>query len=320
MWVWFSFQDSQSFHIFYTKGSVTMSKMKEKICVITGSNSGIGKEAAIGLAEMGATIVMVVRNQERGEKARTEIVKQTGNDSVDVMICDLSLMSSIRHFAEEFKKRYDRLDVLINNAGASFSKREVTAEGFERNFAVNYLGPFLLTYELLDLLKSSAPSRIINVSSGLAKNGKVDLDDLQGEKHFAETKFYSSSRAPAYDNAKLMLMMFTYELARRLKGSGVTANVLMPGFTATNLGKNSGSLGSYIMFKMVRPMQQSAKKGAETSIYLASSDEVKDLTGKCFAKKKEVTSCPGSYDEELQKRLWNKTESMLGLASDQSMY
>jgi NAD(P)-dependent dehydrogenase (short-subunit alcohol dehydrogenase family) len=296
-----------------------MSVMKGKICIITGSNSGIGKETAIGLAEMGATIVMVVRDQGRGEKARTEIVNQTGNSSVDLMICDLSSMSSIRHFAEEFKKKYDRLDVLINNAGATFSKREVTSEGFERNFAVNYLGPFLLTHELLSLLKSSAPSRIINVSSGLAKNGKVDLDDLQSEKNYAGTKFYSPSRAPAYDNAKLMLMMFTYELASRLKGSRVTVNVLMPGFTATNLGKSSGSLSSYIMFKMVRPMQQSAKKGAETSVYLASSDEVKDLTGKCFAKKKEVTSCPASYDEELQRRLWNKTESMLGLASYRSM-
>ncbi len=204
--------------------------------------------------------------------------------------------------------------MLINNAGASFSKREVTSEGFERNLAVNYLGPFLLTHELLDLLKSSAPSRIINVSSGLAKNGKVDLDDLQVEKNYTATRFHSPSRSPGYDNAKLMLMMFTYELARRLKGSGVTVNVLMPGFTATNLGKSSGSLTSYIMFKMVRPMQQSAKKGAETSIYLASSDEVKDITGKCFAKKKEVASCPASYDEELQKRLWNKTENMLGLA------
>jgi NAD(P)-dependent dehydrogenase (short-subunit alcohol dehydrogenase family) len=295
-----------------------LSMMKGKICIVTGSNSGIGKETAISLAKMGATIVMVVRSQERGEKARTEIVRQTGNDSIDLMICDLSSMSSIRHFAEEFKKKYDRLDVLINNAGASFSKREVTPEGFERNFAVNYLGPFLLTHELLDLLKSSAPSRIINVSSGLAKNGKVDLDDLQGEKNYVGTKFYSPSRAPAYDNAKLMLMMFTYELAMRLKGSGVTVNVLMPGFTATNLGKNSGSLSSYIMFKMVRPMQKSAKKGAETSVYLASSDEVKDITGKCFAKKKEVTSCPASYDEELQKRLWKKTESLLGLAPDRS--
>ena len=296
-----------------------MSGMKGKICIITGSNSGIGKETAIGLAEMGATIVMVVRDQGRGEKARTEIVNQTGNSSVDLMICDLSSMNSIRHFAEEFKKKHDRLDVLMNNAGATFSKREVTSEGFERNFAVNYLGPFLLTHELLSLLKSSAPSRIINVSSGLAKNGRVDLDDLQSEKNYAGTKFYSPSRAPAYDNAKLMLEMFTYELASRLKGSGVTVNVLMPGFTATNLGKNSGSLSSYIMFKMVRPMQQSAEKGAETSVYLASSDEVKDLTGKCFAKKKEVTSCPASYDEELQKHLWNKTESMLGLAPDRSM-
>ncbi len=163
--------------------------MKGKICIITGSNSGIGKETAIGLAEMGTTIVMVVRNQERGEKVRTEIIKQTGNNSVDLMICDLSSMGSIRHFVEEFKKKYDRLDVLINNAGATFSKREVTSEGFERNFAVNYLGPFLLTHELLELLKSSAPSRIINVSSGLAKNGKVDLDDLQSEKSFAEAKF-----------------------------------------------------------------------------------------------------------------------------------
>ena len=293
-----------------------MSGMKGRICVITGGNSGIGKETAIGLAKMGATIVMVVRDQERGEKARTEIVKQTGNDSVDLMICDLSSMSSIRHFTEGFKKKYDRLDVLINNAGAVFNKREVTSEGFERTLAVNYLGPFLLTHELMDLLKSSAPSRIINVSSGVAKDGKVDLDDLQSEKNYPRTKAYSRRHAPVYDNAKLMVMMFTYELARRLKGSGVTVNVLMPGFTATNLGKSSGSLTSSIMFKMVRPMQQSAKKGAETSVYLASSNEVKDTTGKCFAKKKETKTCPASYDEELQKRLWNKTESMLGLAPD----
>jgi retinol dehydrogenase-14 len=187
-----------------------------------------------------------------------------------------------------------------------------------RNFAVNYLGPFLLTHQLLDLLKSSVPSRIINVSFGLAKNGKVDLDDLQGEKNYTGTKFYSSSCAPGYDNAKLMLMMFTYELARQLKGSGVTVNVLMPGFTATNLGRSSGSLSSYIMFKMVRPMQQSAKKGAETSIYLTSSDEVRDITGKCFAKKKEAKTCPVSYDEELQKRLFDKTKSMLDIAPEWS--
>jgi NAD(P)-dependent dehydrogenase (short-subunit alcohol dehydrogenase family) len=254
-----------------------------------------------------------VRDQKRGENARKEIIKQTGNNSFDLLICDLSSMDSIRHFTKEFKNKYDRLDVLINNAGALFNKREVTAEGFERTLAVNYLGPFLLTHELLDLLKKSAPSRIINVSSGLAKNGRVDLDDLQSEKNYVGTKAYSSMRAPVYSNTKLMLMMFTYELARRVKGSGVTANVLMPGFVATNLGKNSGSLSSSIMFKMVRPIQISAKKGAETSIYLASSDEVKDVSGKCFAKKKKVLTCLESYDEDVQKRLWNKTESMLGL-------
>ena len=291
-----------------------MSETKGKICIITGSNSGIGKETAKCLAKMGAHVVMVVRCQERGEKARLEIVKQTGNNSIDLMICDLSSMDSIRRFAEEFKSKYNRLDVLINNAGAMFNKRDVTPEGFEHTLAVNYLGPFLLTYELLDLLKSSAPSRIINVSSGLAKNGKVDLDDLQSEKNYSGTKAYARVRAPVYANTKLMLMMFTYELAKRLKGTGVTANVLMPGFVATNLGKNSGSLSSSIMFKMVRPMQVNAKKGAETSVYLASSDDVKDISGKCFAKKKEVTTCPESYDEEIQKHLWNKTESMLGLA------
>jgi NAD(P)-dependent dehydrogenase (short-subunit alcohol dehydrogenase family) len=290
-----------------------MSGMKGKICIVTGSNSGIGKETASSLAAMGATVIMVVRDQERGEKARTEIVRQTGNNFIDLMICDLSSMDSIRRFAQEFKRKYDRLDVLVNNAGAMFNKREVTLEGFERTLAVNYLGPFLLTHELLDLLKSSAPSRIINVSSGLAKDGNVDLDDLQSEKNYAGTKAYARVRAPVYANTKLMLMMFTYELAKRLKGSGVAANVLMPGFVATNLGKNSGSLSSSVMFKMVRPMQISAKKGAETSIYLASSNDVKDVTGKCFAKKKEVTTCPASYNEELQKRLWNKTESMLGL-------
>jgi len=289
-----------------------MSEMKGKICIVTGSNSGIGKETALSLAKMGAHVVMVVRNQERGEKARLEIAKRTGNN-IDLMICDLSSMDSIRRFAQEFRRKYDRLDVLVNNAGAMFNKREVTPEGFERTLAVNYLGPFLLTHKLLGLLKSSAPSRIINVSSGLAKNGKVDLDDLQSEKNYRGTKAYSQVRAPVYANTKLMVMMFTYELARRLKGTGVTANVLMPGFVATNLGKNSGSLSSSLMFKMVRPMQVSPKKGAETSVYLASSDDVKDITGKCFAKKKEVMTCFESYDEELQKRLWKKTESMLAL-------
>ncbi len=279
------------------------------VCVVTGCNSGIGRETAFALAELGATLVMVVRNQEKGEKTLAEIVDQTDNKSVSLMICDMSSMASIRNFAQEFKGKYNRLDVLVNNAGAEFSKREVTPEGFERTLAVDYLAPFLLTHELLDLLKDSAPSRIINVSSGLAKNGKVNFDDLQSVKDYKGMQVYS--------NAKLMLMMFTYELSRRLKGTDVTANVLMPGFVATNLGKNSGSLRSSIMFKMVRPMQISAKKGAETSVYLASSDDVKNTTGKCFAKKKEAVTCPASYDESMQKRLWNETIALLCLKEEE---
>ncbi len=284
-----------------------MDEMTGKICLVTGSNSGIGKETVLALSKMDATIVMVVRDKTRGDKALTEIVNQTGNTKIDLMICDLSSMDSIRRFAEEFKKTYARLDVLINNAGAVFNKRQVTPEGFERTLAVDYLAPFLLTNELLDLLKSSAHSRIINVSSGLAKKGKVNLEDLQSVKNYSGMKVYS--------NAKLMLILYTYELARRLEGTGVTANVLMPGFVATNLGKNSGSLRSSIMFKIVRPMQISAKKGAETSVYLASSEDIKTVSGKCFSKKKIATTCSESYEEELQKLLWNKTQSLLGMGT-----
>jgi retinol dehydrogenase 14 len=279
--------------------------MTGKVCVVTGSNSGIGKETAFALAKMGATIIMVVRNQQKGQKTLDEIVAQTGNHSVSLMICDMSSMVSIRNFAKDLKIKYNQVNVLINNAGAEFVKRQVTSEGFEQTFAVDYLAPFLLTHELLDLLKASAPSRIINVSSGLAKNGKVDLDDLQNERNYKGMQ--------AYSNAKLMLMMFTYALSRRLVGTGITANVLMPGFVATNLGKNSGSLRSRIMFTMVRPMQINAKKGAETSVYLASSDEVKDVNGKCFKKKKEAETCPISYDQQIQERLWNQTNTILDL-------
>ncbi len=279
--------------------------MASKVCVVTGSNSGIGKETALALAGMGATLVMVVRNRERGQKALDEIVAQTGNHSVSLMICDMSSVASIRSFTADFRTRYNQLNVLVNNAGAEFVKRQVTSEGFEKTFAVNYLAPFLLTHELLDLLKASAPSRIVNVSSGLAKNGKVDFADLQNEKNYKGMQ--------AYSNAKLMIMMWTYELSRRLAGSGVTVNVLMPGFVATNLGKNSGSLRSRVMFSMVRPMQISAKKGAETSVYLASADEVKDITGKCFSKKKEVATCPESYDQEASKRLWDETVRLFSL-------
>lgn len=279
--------------------------MKDKVCIVTGSNSGIGKETALALAEMGATVVSVVRNRELGEQACESIVTESGNESVDMMLCDLSSMSTIKKFAEEFKTKYDRLDVLINNAGAVFSKREVTSEGFERTLAVNYLAPFLLTHNLLSLLKTSAPSRVINLSSGLANRAKLNLEDLQSESGYKSREVYGS--------AKLKVEMFTYEMARWLENTGVSVNVVRPGFVATNLGRSSGSFSSRIMFGMMKPFQLSPKEGAETSVYVASSPEVEGITGKCFRKCEVTTTSEISYDIEKQKQLWNTTVNLLGL-------
>jgi NAD(P)-dependent dehydrogenase (short-subunit alcohol dehydrogenase family) len=284
-----------------------MSEVEGKMCVITGSNSGIGKETALGLAQKNARLVMVARNSERGNEAKEEIVGKSGNNSVDLMICDLSSMESIRRFVQEFKAKYDRLDVLVNNAGAIFFKRQITADGLERTLAVDYLAPFLLTHELLSILKSSAASRIINVSSGAYKSGKIDFDDLQSKK-----KKYGGMRA--YANAKLMVLMFTYELARRLDGYGVTANAVLPGFVATNIGRNSGSRLQFLMFGLMRPFQISAQEAAKTLVYLASSKEVEGTTGKCFSRMKEIDTSEASHDQQKQKILWDTTTKLLGIS------
>jgi NAD(P)-dependent dehydrogenase (short-subunit alcohol dehydrogenase family) len=206
---------------------------------------------------------------------------------------------------KDFTGKYSRLDVLVNNAGAVFRNRQVTVDSFERTLAVNYLGPFLLTQELLLILKSSAPSRVINLSSELAKNGVVNFEDLQSEKNYNGMKVYS--------NAKLLILLWTYAQARYLEGTGVTMNAVMPGFVATNLGKGSGSLASEIGFGMMRLFQSSPRKGAETSVYLASSEKVKGVTGKCFDKMKETTTIEASYDKQLQDHLWKTTLKLLQL-------
>ncbi|MHA2265417.1 MAG: SDR family oxidoreductase [Candidatus Thorarchaeota archaeon] len=279
--------------------------MNGKICIVTGSNSGIGKVTARVLTEMGATVVMAVRNRRRGESAQKEIADEGGGAPCDLMICDLASRESIRLFANEFKENYDRLDVLINNAGAVFNRREVTPDGFESNLAVNYLGPFLLTHELLPILESSAPSRVINLTSGLHKRAKVDFDDIQSERKY--------SWRNVYGGAKLLLIMYTYELARRLKDTGVAVNVVSPGFVATNLGGGTGSLMNKIMFKMMRPFQISAEEGAETSLYAATSPEVEGITGKHFSKSQLSPTSDVSYDEVLQKQLWELTVQLLNL-------
>ena len=276
--------------------------MEGKICIITGANSGIGKATAIGLAKMNATIVMMCRSKERGEEAQKEVIELTGNKKVDLLLCDLSSLESIRKFVSEFKSKYQKLHILINNAGVMLSKRGISVDGFEMNFAVNHLAPFLLTNLLLDALKKSAPSRIINVSSAAHRMAKIDFDDLQSEKRkYRLMKIYGAS--------KLALMLFSYELSRKLEGTSVTVNTLHPGVVNTNLGQDQSSFSkgfAKLFFK--KP-----EKGAETSIYLASSQEVEGITGKYFAKKQQKQSSEESYNEDYAKRLWELSKEMTKL-------
>ncbi|MHA1930987.1 MAG: SDR family oxidoreductase [Promethearchaeota archaeon] len=279
--------------------------MKDRICIITGANSGIGKVTALGLAKMNATIVMLCRNKESGEAAQREIISESGNKNVDLLICDLSSQEQVHRFVDEFKQKYQNLHVLINNAGVMASKRRLCVDGYEMNFAVNHLGPFLLTNLLLDVLKKSSPSRIVNVSSAAHRMAKLDFDDLQ-----CENKKHRLFRV--YGASKLAFMLFSYELSRRLEGSGVTVNTVHPGMINTNLGREMSRIGrgfGKLVFK--RP-----EKGAETSIYLASSPEVEGITGKYYIKKEEKESSKESYNEEDAKRLWEISVKLTKLDSD----
>src|SRR5215207_1950901 len=279
--------------------------MGEKVCLITGATSGIGKATAMGLANMGASVVMVGRDRGKGEAAMADIKESSGNASVDLMLADVSSQEEIRRLADEFKEAYSRLDLLINNAGVIRSKRIKTVDGIEMTFAVNHLAYFLLTNLLLDLLKASAPARIVNVSSAEQRNGTIDFDDLQAEKGYKTAK--------AYGQSKVANVLFTYELARRLEGTGVSANCLHPGAgVRTNLGSGvSGVFGFTV--RALTPLMKSPEKGAETSIYLASSPEVEGLSGGYFVKKAEVRSSDVSHDERIARRLWEASAELTNL-------
>ncbi|MFQ5434771.1 MAG: SDR family oxidoreductase [Anaerolineae bacterium] len=279
--------------------------MKDKMVLVTGANAGIGKVTAQDLAKMGAQVVMVARSRERGEAALADVRRASGSDRVDLLLADLSVQAEVRRLASEFREKYGRLDVLVNNAGALFTKRLESADGIEMTFALNHLGYFLLTNLLLDLLKASAPSRIVNVSSTAHTRAELNFDDLENKTSFSGMNVYGQS--------KLANVYFTYELARRLAGTGVTANCLHPGFVASNFAKNNGLLAKAGMLLM-RPFAISPEKGAETSIYLASSPEVEGVTGKYFDKKQPVQSAAVSYDETAARRLWQISEQMTGLA------
>lgn len=279
--------------------------MKGKVCLVTGSNSGIGKETALRLARLGAHVIMVCRNEAKGKEARDEIISLTKNNSIDLLIADLSSQKDIRRLAEEVKAKYNRLDILINNAGLMLTERSETEDGIETTFAVNHLAYFLLTNLLLNLIKSSTPARIINVSSDLHYNGNINFSDLEMKQKY--------NGLAAYNNSKLANVVFTNELAERLKGTGVTVNSLHPGVIATNLGvaKNSGLL--ITLFKFAKMFMKSPEKGAETSLYLATSPEVENVTGKYFDNSKEKIASPKALDKNTQTKLWEISEKMTGI-------
>jgi NAD(P)-dependent dehydrogenase (short-subunit alcohol dehydrogenase family) len=277
--------------------------MGGKVALVTGGTSGIGKATAMALAAMGADVIVVGRDRERGERATEEIRAQTGA-KVDLALADLSSQAEVRALAEEFKRRYDRLDVLVNNAGLVQSTRTETVDGLESTFAINHLAPFLLTNLLLDMLKESAPSRVVTVSSEAERWGNIDLDDLQSEKSYRGF--------PVYGMTKLANIMFTYELAERLKGTGVTATCMHPGAVNTRFGtSNRGPMT--LLFRAFKPFMRTPDQGADTVIWLASSPEVEGLSGRYYADRKPLEPKKIANDPAARRTLWEESERLTGL-------
>jgi retinol dehydrogenase-14 len=279
--------------------------MTGKTVLITGATSGIGRAAAIDLATMGARVGITGRDRARAEAAAAEIARVSGNPAVDVFVADMSGQSEVRRLADEVLTTYPRLDVLLNNVGGFWAHRHVTADGLERTFALNHLAPFLLTSLLLERLIASAPARVVTVSSGAQSLGKIDFDDLMGERR------YSGQRA--YNQSKLANVMFTYELARRLEGTGVTATALHPGVTRTGFGAEDPNPMMTPIIAILRPFMKSPTRGAETAIYLSSSPEVEGVTGRFFADRKARKSQDSSYDAATTARLWDVSAELVGL-------
>jgi NAD(P)-dependent dehydrogenase (short-subunit alcohol dehydrogenase family) len=277
--------------------------MAGKTVLVTGGTSGIGKATAEGCARLGARVGIAGRDRRRAESAASGIKDSTGG-TVDVFVADLSSLAEVRRLAGEVLDAYPRLDVLVNNAGGTWATRHATADGLERTFAVNHLAPFLLTWLLLDRLKASAPSRIVTVASAMESMAKIDFDDLQGTARYGATR--------AYNQSKLANIMFTYELARRIAGSGVTATVLHPGVVRTSLG--TGDMPAVNKLASIgRPLMKSPEQGAATSVYLACSPEAEGITGAYFVGCKARESSKRSRDPDAARRLWQASARLAGL-------
>jgi NAD(P)-dependent dehydrogenase (short-subunit alcohol dehydrogenase family) len=278
--------------------------MKGKTCLITGGNSGIGKATALGLAKLGTTVVIVSRDKDKGEAALLEIRTRSGNKDIDAMVADLSSQDSVRELAHDFKARYKKLHVLINNAGIFLPKRVPTVDGLETTFATNHLGHFLLTNLVLDVLKASAPSRIVNVTSAAHYRTEMNFEDLQGEKKY--------SGYHAYGQSKLANVLFTYHLAKQLEGSRVTVNCLHPGLVRTGFGRDQRGLMS-IAYQIGGPFMISSDKAARAVIYLSTSPELERVTGKYYSRGKEKRSSTKSYDAASAERLWKVSAELTKL-------
>ena len=275
--------------------------MNGRTCLITGATDGIGKEAAIELAKKGCNLILIGRNKEKGEKV-VEQIRKVADSYVDIdyFTADLMLMKEVSRVADEVSRKYPKIDVLLNNVGAYFAFRGLTEEGFERTFALNHLGYFLMTKKLLPLVEKSNYKRIVNVSSSAHYGIDFEFDNLNGEKKYSGFDVYKKS--------KLANVMFTYELAKRVKDKGITANCLHPGFVSTNFGKNNNFLWRNVIRVAMWLTAINVKDGAKTSIHLACSDEVKDITGRFFANCEVKKGSSKAKNEEHNQRLWDISE------------
>ena len=286
-----------------SESSVT-GPMLGRTVLVTGGTGGIGRATATALAGLGARVGITGRDEARTAAAAAQIAQATGNPAVDAFAADMSAQAEVRRLAAQVLDAYPKLDVLVNNVGGCWANRHVTADGLEHTFAVNHLAGFLLTDLLLDRLKASAPARIVTVSSGAQTTGKLNFDDLQGETGYSGMRAYSQS--------KLANVVFTYELARRLQGTGVTANTLHPGLVRTSFAAEDGPAFLKVLTPIVRPVMKSPERGAVTSVYLASAPEAESMTGQYFINRKPKKTQKGSYDPALWSRLWEVSEELVG--------
>lgn len=278
--------------------------LKDRVVVVTGANSGIGLETAPGLAGRGAHVVMVSRDRQKGERAAEDVRRGTGNPRVDLLLADLSSQAEVRRLADDVLERYPRVHVLLHNAGVILPERRLSPDGIEMNLAVNHLAPFLLTALLQDRLIESRPARVVNVGSDSQQRAKLDLDDLHSRHRY--------SMFGAYGRSKLLQTICTYELARRLSGRGVTANILHPGAVRTGLGDELSGVLSGVWWVMSRFLL-SPEQGAQNSIYVAAAPELEGVTGQYFVKRRPAKSNPLSYDEALAGQVWELSAQLVGL-------